>query len=114
MKNMVGDFANYARDPALKLTRLDLHQLIREVMGLYEANAIPIVLNLDAPRSEVNGDATRLRQVIHNLLQNAQDALQSVEHPQITLSHRVRMAGIFICWWRTRDRLSRKRPVARF
>lgn len=85
MKNMVSDFANYARGPALKLSRLEVHKLIKEVLGLYEANAIFIVLKLDASRSEVNGDATRLRQVIHNLLQNAQDALQGVAQPQITL-----------------------------
>lgn len=85
MKNMVSDFANYARGPALKLTQLDMHKLISEVLGLYEANAIPITLRLQAMRSEVNGDATRLRQVIHNLLQNAQDALQDITQPQITL-----------------------------
>ena len=85
MKNMVSDFANYARGPALKLSRLDLHKLIAEVLGLYETNAISIVLKLDALHSEVNGDATRLRQVIHNLLQNAQDALQGVVQPRITL-----------------------------
>ena len=85
MKNMVSDFANYARDPALKLAQLDMHKLISEVLGLYEANAIPITLRLQATRSEVNGDATRLRQVIHNLLQNAQDALQDTTQPQITL-----------------------------
>ncbi|HSM97792.1 MAG TPA: ATP-binding protein [Gallionella sp.] len=85
MKNMVSDFANYARGPALKLSHLEVHKLIREVLGLYETNAIHIVLKLDAPQSVVNGDATRLRQVIHNLLQNAQDALQGVAIPQITL-----------------------------
>jgi nitrogen fixation/metabolism regulation signal transduction histidine kinase len=85
MKNMVSDFANYARGPALKLSHLDLHKLIGEVLGLYETNAISIVLKLDALQSEVNGDATRLRQVIHNLLQNAQDALQGVAQPQISL-----------------------------
>jgi nitrogen fixation/metabolism regulation signal transduction histidine kinase len=85
MKNMVSDFANYARGPALKLSHLDVHKLIREVLGLYETNVILIVLKLDASPSEVNGDATRLRQVIHNLLQNAQDALQGVAQAQITL-----------------------------
>ncbi len=86
MKNMVSDFADYARGPVLKLTSLDMHRLVREVLGLYEANAVPITLHLQANRAEVNGDATRLRQVLHNLLQNAQDALQGVPNPQITLS----------------------------
>lgn len=85
MKNMVSDFANYARGPALKLSRLDVHKLIKEVLDLYDANTISIVQKLDAPRSEVNGDATRLRQIMHNLLQNAQDALHGADHPQITL-----------------------------
>ena len=85
MKNMVNDFANYARGPALKLSHLDVHKLIKEVLGLYETNVTFIVLKLDASHSEVNGDATRLRQVIHNLLQNAQDALQGVVQPTITL-----------------------------
>ncbi len=97
MKNMVGDFANYARGPALKLSRLDVHKLIKEVLGLYEANAIPIVLKLDASRSEVNGDATRLRQVVHNLLQNAQDALQGVARPQITLTTGTQGREVHLC-----------------
>ena len=85
MKNMVNDFADYARGPALKLLQLNLHELIKEVLGLYEAHDIPVVLKLEATKSEINGDATRLRQIIHNLLQNAQDALKGVEEPQITL-----------------------------
>lgn len=86
MKNMVNDFADYARGPALKLTRLELHKLILEVLGLYEANVTPITLKLQAEKSNVNGDATRLRQVVHNLLQNAQDALQGIDKPQVTIS----------------------------
>lgn len=86
MKNMVSDFADYARGPVLKLTRLNLHRLIKEVLGLYEANAVPITLHLEAGRADINGDATRLRQVLHNLLQNAQDALVGTPSPQIILS----------------------------
>ena len=96
MKNMVSDFANYARGPALKLTHLDLHKLIKEVLGLYETNVTLIVLKLDATRSEVNGDATRLRQVIHNLLQNSQDALQGITQPKITLHTELRNGEIHL------------------
>jgi PAS domain S-box-containing protein len=86
MKNMVMEFANYARAPAARMVKLDMHQLLNEVMGLYEANSSPIALKLEARHTWVNGDATRLRQVIHNLLQNAHDALQQTERPQIILA----------------------------
>jgi len=80
----------------LNLTRLNLHKLIKEVLGLYEANVFPIVLNLNAERCEVNGDATRLRQIIHNLLQNAQDALQDIDNPQIALNTETRNGEIIL------------------
>jgi nitrogen fixation/metabolism regulation signal transduction histidine kinase len=86
MKNMVTDFADYARSPTPKLGALDMHQLLNEVMGLYEDNSSPIKLSLSAPHTEINGDATRLRQVIHNLLHNAHDALLQIENPQILVS----------------------------
>lgn len=86
LKNMVADFADYARAPAPKLTLLDMHQLLHEIMGLYEANSSPITLRLEAKHSSLYGDATRLRQIVHNLLHNAHDALQLVDHPQIVLS----------------------------
>jgi PAS domain S-box-containing protein len=86
MKNMVADFADYARAPAPKLLPLNMHQLLNEVMGLYEANSSPILLNLNASHVWLNGDATRLRQIVHNLLHNAHDALQQVKHPQITIT----------------------------
>jgi len=85
MKNMVMEFADYARGPSPKMTELNMHQLLREVLGLYEANHIPIALHLDATETTVKGDATRLRQVVHNLLQNAQDALQGIANAEIEL-----------------------------
>jgi len=86
MKNMVSDFADYARAPAARLMPLDLHQLLNEILGLYEANSSPIKIKLEARQTMINGDATRLRQVVHNLLQNAHDALQQVQDRLITLS----------------------------
>ncbi len=85
MKNMVADFSDYARAPAPKLLLLDMHQLLNEVMGLYEANSSPINLDLKASHFKINGDATRLRQIVHNLLHNAHDALQNIENPQIQI-----------------------------
>jgi nitrogen fixation/metabolism regulation signal transduction histidine kinase len=86
MKNMVTDFADYAKKPAVKLVHIDMHQLLHEVLGLYEDNSNPISLHLDAIQIRINGDATRLRQVVHNLLQNAFDALQYTKVGQIRLS----------------------------
>ena len=85
MKRMVMEFADYARAPAVQLMALDMHQLLNEVMGLYEANSSPIAMQLNATHPRINGDATRLRQVIHNLLHNAHDALKNVAYPQIVL-----------------------------
>ena len=86
MKNMVMEFSDYARAPAPKLVALDMHHLLQEVLGLYEANSSPITLRLQAEHSRLKGDPTRLRQVIHNLLQNAHDALKNVVAREIILS----------------------------
>jgi nitrogen fixation/metabolism regulation signal transduction histidine kinase len=77
MKRMVDDFRDYAKAPPAVLQPLDLNALIGEILGLYlagdESDIIHAALAPDLPA--VMGDATQLRQVIHNLLQNAQDAL---------------------------------------
>ena len=77
MKRMVDDFRDYARTPPALLDQLDLNGLIGEILNLYLAedgnDIIHASLAPNLPR--VMGDTTQLRQVIHNLLQNAQDAL---------------------------------------
>ncbi|WP_137171590.1 ATP-binding protein [Massilia sp. HP4] len=77
MKRMVDDFRDYARTPPATLDQLDLNALIGEILNLYLAedghDIIHASLAPNLPR--VMGDATQLRQVIHNLVQNAQDAL---------------------------------------
>jgi nitrogen fixation/metabolism regulation signal transduction histidine kinase len=86
MKRMVNDFSDYARLPAPELAAVDLNALISEVLGLYETSRATIKLKL-APRLPlVWGDATQLRQIIHNLLRNAEDAQEALESPCIGIS----------------------------
>jgi nitrogen fixation/metabolism regulation signal transduction histidine kinase len=73
MKNMVDAFASYARMPSAQIAPLDLNALIQDVLSLYDGAGI--ALDLASDLVMVAGDSTLLRQVIHNLLQNAQDAL---------------------------------------
>jgi len=77
MKRMVDDFRDYAKTPPAVLSPLNLNALIEEILALYmsgdERDIIHAALAPDLPR--VMGDATQLRQLIHNLLQNAQDAV---------------------------------------
>lgn len=77
MKRMVDDFRDYAKTPPAVLSSLDLNALIKEILHLYmggdDSDIIHAMLAPALPR--VMGDATQLRQVIHNLLQNAQDAV---------------------------------------
>jgi nitrogen fixation/metabolism regulation signal transduction histidine kinase len=77
MKRMVDDFRDYAKAPPAVLQPLDLNGLIHEILDLYLAgDASDIIHAALAPAlPAVMGDATQLRQVIHNLLANAQDAL---------------------------------------
>ena len=76
MKRMVDDFRDYARTPAPQLAAVDLNGLVQEVLGLYEGSTAKISLQLAASLPPVHGDATQLRQIIHNLLRNAEDALE--------------------------------------
>jgi nitrogen fixation/metabolism regulation signal transduction histidine kinase len=85
MKAMVDDFRDYARVPAPSLAALDLNRLIGDVLELYQHSSLRIVTRLDRDLPPVRGDATQLRQVIHNLLQNAADALAGRGDPQIEI-----------------------------
>jgi len=75
LKRMVNEFSEYARSPAPQLQKLDLNKLIREVVSFYDLPDSKIILILENKACAIKGDSTMLRQVIHNLLQNAQDAL---------------------------------------
>lgn len=76
MKCMVNEFRDYARMPPAELKAVDLNTLIEETAALYGDGDL-YQLELTRPLPLVEGDATHLRQVIHNLMLNAQDAVKS-------------------------------------
>ncbi|MGQ0509864.1 MAG: ATP-binding protein [Betaproteobacteria bacterium] len=79
LKSMVDDFRDYARLPAPALAQLDLNALVTEVLSLYETSPVPIARSLASSLPPVRADAQQMRQVLHNLVQNAQDALEKRE-----------------------------------
>ena len=82
MKRLVNEFRDYARLPSAELKPLQLNELITDVMALYATEALDstprtkVMADLDPACPSILGDEQQLRQVIHNLLQNAQDACE--------------------------------------
>ena len=77
MKQLVNEFRDYARLPAARLAPLDLNALVVEVLALYTdaQDSGRLAADLAPALPPILGDATQLRQVIHNLVQNALDAV---------------------------------------
>lgn len=88
MKKMVNAFSEYARTPKIKLESLDLNVLVGEVMELYRGHAVHARLEqqLDAGLPLIEGDAGRLRQLLHNLIKNALEAVTGKEDALISVS----------------------------
>jgi PAS domain S-box-containing protein len=86
LKGMVDEFSRHARTPAAALRPLDLGQLTREVLGLYESSNPSIVAKIDPGAALVSGDPAKLRQVLLNLIANAEDAVASVTMPRILVT----------------------------
>ena len=78
MKEMVNDFRDFAKTPAPQLKAVSINALTQEILGLYEGSLLRVILDPHCP--DIMGDPTQLRQVIHNLLQNAQDATLEGSH----------------------------------
>jgi len=94
MKSMVDDFSAYSRASGLVSRSLDLNALIAEVATLYEPMQVAIRLELMPTLPLLMGDSKLLRQVLHNLLQNAVDVLQDQKNPEIVISTKLEAGEI--------------------
>ncbi len=80
---MVDAFSKYAKSTEPNFQPIDLNHLIREVLTLYES--APVIVQLEEKLPKMSGDQTQLRQVMHNLLKNAQDSLVDISDPRIVV-----------------------------
>ncbi|MBU3653438.1 MAG: HAMP domain-containing protein [Limnohabitans sp.] len=88
MKRLVNEFRDYARLPQAQLEPIDLNALMQDLLQLYSAEnaTVPVVAQLDPQCPPILGDAQQLRQVAHNLLQNAQDACEGLPVQRVEVS----------------------------
>jgi len=85
MKEMVNAFSDYARVPDMDIGQFSMDKLVHEVVDLYRAqeSGIKIVLTSDPTMPMIEADIGRVRQILHNLIRNATEALENVAKGQI-------------------------------
>jgi nitrogen fixation/metabolism regulation signal transduction histidine kinase len=93
MKEMVDAFSEYARAPRFEMTSLDLNRLVTEVTELYRAQVVGrgvrLKVALDPQVAAIVADHGRLRQLLHNLLVNAVEALEGQPDGEIAVTTRL-------------------------
>jgi nitrogen fixation/metabolism regulation signal transduction histidine kinase len=74
MKEMVNAFSEYAKTPTMQWRKVNLNELVEEVIELYHHPTVHLNLLLSEEIPLIEADCGRLRQVLHNLLKNALEA----------------------------------------
>ena len=96
LKGMVDDFTQYAHASRMNPRALNLNELVREVLVLYEAMGVAIDARLAEDIPQIYADPSMLRQVLHNLFQNAIDALTGIDSPRILVSTTLGTGGVLL------------------
>jgi len=88
MRDMVNAFSDYARAPEINISRFDLNKLIREVVYLYKTpdSHAQLRLDLDAAIPDIDADSARVRQLLHNLIRNAFEAMEGQSDAQLEIA----------------------------
>ena len=85
LKTMVNAFNEYSRNPAKISKPVDINLLVADIEELYRASRAEIVVSLAPDLPRVMGDSGKLRQLLHNLIQNAEQATEGVTKPKIVI-----------------------------
>jgi nitrogen fixation/metabolism regulation signal transduction histidine kinase len=88
MKRLVNEFRDYARLPAARLAPTDLNALVKDILVLYDHATVPVRLELADDLPPALADGQQVRQTLHNLVQNAQDAMAGLPGAEVVLRTR--------------------------
>ncbi len=90
MKSMVNDFSEYARPPQMELKPIKPDNLIGEIADLYRGTqGVKFEIDLSANDARIEADPLRIRQVVHNLVKNAVEALEGTKRGKVSLVSKV-------------------------
>ena len=92
LKHIVTEFSDFARMPKPNFARIDLNEVIRSAMKLYQG-AVPIEPHLFDKLPQLDADKNQMTQVILNLVENARDAIGTRTGGKITVSTKLGEAG---------------------
>ncbi len=96
LRSLVDAFGDYARDPKLERVSLDLDDLVRDVVALYQHKDLRVQFDLDlvAGPPGLEADAGQIRQLLHNLIVNSSEAVEPGQKAKVRIRSRaVNTAG---------------------
>jgi two-component system, NtrC family, nitrogen regulation sensor histidine kinase NtrY len=88
LKKIVAEFSDFARMPKPELQRIDLNEVIRSALSLYQGGTVKIEQRLAKDLPEIDGDKGQITQVLLNLVENARDALGARDDGRVTITTR--------------------------
>ncbi|TSA20141.1 MAG: HAMP domain-containing protein [Betaproteobacteria bacterium] len=83
IRTLVDEFSRYARIPTPVIHRVDINNLVREVMALYTGVGVSVDLAEDLPA--VGADRSLLNRVLVNLIKNALEAVEHEDDKQVVV-----------------------------
>ena len=88
LKNLVNEFSNFARMPAIQPEPNDLNALIRETLTLYQEahRGVAFLFKPDEHLPQITIDRDQIKRVVINLLENAVAAMEG--QGEVTISSR--------------------------
>jgi nitrogen fixation/metabolism regulation signal transduction histidine kinase len=96
LKNMVTEFSNFARMPKPRTRPASINEIVQDAISLYTGLPENIEIKIDLAKDvpQLMADSDQMRQVLHNLVGNAVEAMPN--GGQITLNTHFEVENIII------------------